>query len=256
MAGIGDLDLSTLDFGNSESHELIKSALSEGQTAYREVAKVRDQKAELLGEKKGIQEKYRAVEEKLRSKGLSIEALDTFDPSAGSEEQMKRFQEQIEQERKLAQSTTSELAAKLELAEQERKALNNRIEASQIKQAYNSVTDATGVNSDFADDLFLRLSADGVKFTIDPESGEVRGKRSTDVVDYSPDVLLTNLKGDPKYQKYFMGKFGGGSGTNPNGGKTAGANPFAAESLDLTEQSRLYRENPTRAMELKKMAGG
>lgn len=252
MAGIGDLNLDELDFTDVDT---IKAALSEGQTAYKEVARVRNQKEELLGEKKAVQAKYREIEEKLKSKGLSIDNLDAFDPNVGGEEQLKRFQEQLAQVEQLGASKANELASKLELAEKERLTLAAQMENFRIQQHYNTIAPATGVNADFSEDLLMRLRADGVQITIDQETGDVRGKRPTDVVDYTLETLLTNLKGDAKYQKYFMGKFGGGSGTNPNGGKAGTANPFDPANPNLTEQSRLYRENPGRAMELQKLAG-
>lgn len=254
--GIGDLDLSNLDFSTPENQQLIMSALSEGQTAYKEVAKVRSQKEELLGEKKQVQAKYRDLEEKLKSKGLSIDSIDSFDPSAGNEEQLKRFQDQLAQAEQIANSKTSELASKLELAEKERQELSSRMDNYRIEQAYNVVAPATGVNSDFAGDLLMRLRADGVAIAIDQETGDIRAKRPSDVVDYALDTFLTNVKGDAKYQKYFVGKFGGGSGITANGSKTGSNNPFDPASFNLTEQTRLFQSDPVRAMELQRLAGG
>jgi hypothetical protein len=250
---IGDLNLDELDFADTDA---IKAALSEGQTAYNRVKLIENQKSELLGEKKTVQAKYRELEDKLKSKGLSIDTLDTFDPSAGSDEQLQRFKDQLSQQEQLAASKTNELSSKLELAEKERGQLVARMERFQIEQHYNTVAPATGVNPDFSSDLLMRLRADGVQISIDQETGDVRGKRPNDVVDYALDTLLTNLKGDTKYQKYFMGKFGGGSGTNPNTGKAGFSNPFDPASPDLTEQTRLFRADPIRAMELQKLAGG
>ncbi len=47
----------------------------------------------------------------------------------------------------------------------------------------------------------------------------------------------------------------GGSGHVPKGGKPNGKNPWARESLNLTEQARILRENPELAERLKAEAG-
>ena len=88
------------------------------------------------------------------------------------------------------------------------------------------------------------------------ESGAVKGRRDGDVIDYTLDALLTNFKADPSHQKYFAGKSGGGSGTMPGMGKAGGKNPFAAESFNMTEQTRLTRENPVLAAQMKELANG
>ena len=47
-----------------------------------------------------------------------------------------------------------------------------------------------------------------------------------------------------------------GQGYAPAGGSGAGtANPFARDTFNLTEQGRLFRENPTQAKELAAAAG-
>lgn len=246
-----DLDLTSLEVSDE-----VRAALAEGQTAYREVSKLRNKNNEILGEKKAVKERYDSIEQKLLAKGLSIDSLDNFDPSAGNEEQFKKFQQQLESERTTFNSRSSELSLKLENATKEREQLLQRIEESQIRQHYSQAAKTAGVDIDFADDYYSILQARGVQMYVDQESGEVRGKRPSDVVDYTLDTLLTNFKGDPSHQKYFAGKFGGGSGANPNGGKGNSNNPFAADSFNLTEQGRIYAADPVRAAELQRLAGG
>lgn len=250
--GLGDLDLTTFDFTDTDA---VKAALSEGQTAYKEVGKLRGKNTEVIGEKKAALDRLTAAEEKLKAKGLSFDTLDTFDPGATSEETLKKFQAQIDSERTTYASKSAELAAKLEAATREQSVLSERLQQQQIRQHYAAAAKVAGVDPDFTDDYFSILLSRGVEMKIDPESGEVRGKRPNDVLDYSLDTLLTNFKADPTHQKYYAGKFGGGSGTNPNGGKSGTANPFHPDTINLTEQGRIYRENPARAMELQKLAG-
>lgn len=46
---------------------------------------------------------------------------------------------------------------------------------------------------------------------------------------------------------------GGANGGNPNG--NGGVNPFSADGWNMTEQGRVYKENPTKATNLAKSAG-
>jgi hypothetical protein len=48
---------------------------------------------------------------------------------------------------------------------------------------------------------------------------------------------------------------GGGAGGNRQGGGAGGKNPFTAENWNMTEQGKIYNENPTRAETLAKAAG-
>jgi hypothetical protein len=242
------------DFTGHELSSDVLSALDEGKTAFTEVFKLRGKNTELLGEKKAIQEKYRVIEEKLISKGLSIEALDTLDLNASNDEQLKRFQSQLETERNQFKSSTGELSAKLELANKEREQLLQKIEQSQIKNQYQQAAKVAGVDADFADDYYSILQARGVQMYVDQETGEVRGKRPSDVVDYTLETLITNFKADPTHQRYFAGKFGGGSGLNPSSGRTGTPNPFHPDTFNLTEQSNIYRQDPARAIELQRLA--
>lgn len=250
--GIGDIDLATIDFSDTE---LIKAALSEGQTAYKEVGKLRNKNNEIIGEKKAISERYTLAEQKLIAKGLSFDTLDSFEPSASNEEAMKKFQNQLESERNVYSSKYSELNNKFEQSQKERDLLTQEIQQNKIRQNYVQAAKVAGVDPDFIEDYYSILISRGVTLEVDAESGEVRGKRRGDVLDYSIDTLLANFKADPSHQRYFAGKFGGGSGTNPSGGKSGAVNPFHPDTINLTEQGRLYRENPTRALELQKLAG-
>lgn len=48
---------------------------------------------------------------------------------------------------------------------------------------------------------------------------------------------------------------GGGAGGNRNGGGGAGPNPWSHDGWNMTEQSRIYKESPSRAEQLAKSAG-
>jgi hypothetical protein len=250
--GIGDLNLDELDFTDTEG---IKAALSEGQTAYREVGKLRNKNGEVLGEKKAVQAQYETLRTKLSSKGVDIDRIDDLDLNATTDETLKKYQKQLEDERTTFNSRNSELTTKLDSATKERESLVAQIEQAKVKAQYSTAAKTAGVDADFIDDYYLILQARGVQMYIDPESGEARGKRSIDVVDYSLGTLISNFKADPTHQRYFAGKFGGGSGTSANGGKSGDANPFHPDTFNLTKQSEIYRLDPNRAAELQRLAG-
>lgn len=250
--GIIDLVLDQLDFSDTEA---IKAALSEGQTAYKEVGKLRNKNSEILGEKKVHQEKYETLRAKLAGKGVEVDRIDDLELNATTDETLKKYQKQLEDERTTFNSKNSELTLRLDSVSKEREGLLSQIEESKVRSQYSAAAKASGVDSDFIEDYYLILKARGVDMYIDPESGLARGKRTNDVVDYSLDTLITNFKADPSHQRYFAGKFGGGSGSNANQGKQGERNPFDPARPNLTEQLKLERENPNRAAELQRLAG-
>lgn len=249
---IGDLNLDELDFSDTES---IKAALSEGQTAYREVGKLRGKNTEVLGEKKAVQAQFEALRTKLSSKGIDLDRIDDFDLNATTDETLKKYQRQLEDERTTFNSRSSELSLKLDVATKERESLVAQIEESRVKAQYSAAAKTAGVEADFIDDYYLILQARGVQMHIDPESGEARGKRLNDVVDYSLGTLIANFKADPSHQRYFAGKFGGGSGGNANGSKAGDSNPFHPDTINVTKQTEIYKLDPGRALELQRLAG-
>lgn len=68
----------------------------------------------------------------------------------------------------------------------------------------------------------------------------------------SPEVWLTEIQ--PKRPHWWPPSQGGG-GKGGNGGGGGGSNPWAKDTWNLTEQGRLFRENPERARALAKQAG-
>lgn len=88
-------------------------------------------------------------------------------------------------------------------------------------------------------------------FAVD-EVGSVTAKENVGVTPgIDPAVWLTEMQ--PKRPHWWGPSQGGGA----TGGKTGGggANPWSNEHWNMTEQGRLYRENPTRAEQMAKSAG-
>ena len=58
-----------------------------------------------------------------------------------------------------------------------------------------------------------------------------------------------------KKEKPFLFKMEKAQGYNPNAGSEPKVNPFKKDSINLTEQGRLFRENPEEARRLASEAG-
>lgn len=71
-------------------------------------------------------------------------------------------------------------------------------------------------------------------------------------------ALVDELKADSDFSALFEGSGTSGSSARPSGSKggnaSPGKNPFAKDSLNLTEQMRLMRENPALANKLQQQA--
>ncbi len=79
------------------------------------------------------------------------------------------------------------------------------------------------------------------------EDGNVAIKESGE----DPVVWLTNMQS--KKPHWWAPSSGGGA--QPGGNKNFGKNPWSAESWNMTEQGRMFKENPTRANQMAASAG-
>jgi len=254
MANIGELNIDEF-LGGELNPDEIRALLSEGQSAYNSVKNLATKNGQLIGEIRTARGRYTDVETKLAAKGLSIEQLETLDLNPTNDAQIAQFKQQLDNERLIAQKQIADTKAIAAQFESEVTNLRSTVEMGKVQSVYRDAAKSVGVSNDFTDDYFAILQSRGVKMYVD-ESGAVKGRRADDVIDYSIDALLTNFKADPSHQKYFAGKATGGSGTVPGQGKTGGKNPWAAESFNMTEQTRMYNENPVLAEQMKELAGG
>jgi hypothetical protein len=255
--GINDLNIEEFLAGEYDPDSL-KVLLSEGQSAYQSAQNLDKKNRELIGENRKYQSQYKQAEELLASKGFDWDSFKDFNPNPNNDEQIKKFQTQLENERRSYDARLKEIQTQAEIAAKERDELRASVEQGKIRQAYFDAAKNAGVSPDFIDDYYHVLQGRGIQMYVDQETGEVKAKRGTDVLDYTPEAMLTNLKADSNYQRYYSGKFAGGSGTNPQpgGGRGSVSNPFAKESFNLTEQTRIARENPQLAQQLKQLAEG
>lgn len=118
-----------------------------------------------------------------------------------------------------------------------------------IHDAVRAAALSSKVNEHAVEDVLLLAER---LFEVD-EEGRVSMK---DNVGYTPGVdpvvWLTEIQ--PKRPHWWPPSHGGGARGGGNGGGS-GPNPFSADGWNLTEQGKLYRENPTRAAQLAQLAG-
>ena len=253
MANLGELNIDeflSTEFNNEE----LRALLVEGQALHQAVPKLTLKNKELIGEVRSIKGRYNEVETKLVSKGLTIEDLDSFNPNPNNDDQIKKFQSQLENERNLSKRQIDEYKSQAEQAQAQSQQLRQTVSRSKINESYRVAAKTVGVADEFIDDYKAVLEARGVIFSVDDETGVVKGRRATDVIDVDIPSLLTNFKGDPVHQKYFAGRSAGGSGTIPGMGKNGVANPWLPEQFNVSEQTRIANLDENLALQLMELA--
>lgn len=97
------------------------------------------------------------------------------------------------------------------------------------------------------------LMAGERSFDID-ETGRVVTKEGVGVTP-GVDAVVWLTEMQPKRAHWWPASVGAGAGGRQTGGSGGGSNPFSHEHWNVTEQSRIYRENSRRAEDLAKAAG-
>lgn len=165
---------------------------------------------------------------------------------------------------KLETIVTSRLTAKLAPVERElftaREALQQRdaiISGFQEKEVQRTIGDSVRlatsklkvVDSAVED---VTLLAERI-FKID-EDGKVVAKDNVGCTPgVSPEVWLNEMQA--KRPHWWGPSFGGNAGGNQGGNNNFSGNPWSADGWNMTEQGRIYSENPTRAEQMAKSAG-
>lgn len=133
--------------------------------------------------------------------------------------------------------------------------LGNQVQEYTVKERTSKITDAirsaaqkAKVLPEAIDDAVLL----GRQVLDLDESGEIRVRENAGFTQgIDPVVWLTEVQ--TKRPHWWGTSIGGGS--RGSGGTSGANNPFTAENWNLTEQGRIYKENPTRAAEMAKSAG-
>lgn len=165
-------------------------------------------------------------------------------------------------ETKLNELVEGRLRAKTAPLERERTQLNTKLQEAQAKiEAYEarerqrvihdqvrSAALKAKLNEHALDDALLLAER---VFEVD-EDGNVVTKDNVGVTPgINAEVWLTEMQ--PKRPHWWPPSVGGGAGGSRNGG--GGANPFSHDGWNVTEQGKVFRENPEKARQLATSAG-
>ncbi len=194
-----------------------------------EKVKITRNRDDLLSEKKAAQEKTREAEEQLR-----LEA----DEKAKAKNDYKQLFESSELKRK-------ELQEKITTQEK-------------VTSSSNRKAAATEMANELAEGKDVALLARFFMDRIDFKEGEIKilDKKGSLTVSSIED-LKNEFKNDDTYTSLM--KKSKASGGSANGGSGSGAtgqdNPWKKDTLNLTKQAQLIKDNPELATQMKKAAG-
>lgn len=236
----------------------------EGVDGYelKDVAKL--QSALQSERKRGDQERRNRIEAENK-----LEAFSGMDPAVARDaiaklEEMKNWspedkvRTQIESAR---EEISGQFAEKLAAAERERDEAVSKLRNNTIRDvAMQAISKSEGVAK-----LLLPHVVNAIILE-ETESGElvprIRGEGGTPAFSAAKpheymgvEEYVLSLKDDDDFAYAFKGNGARGSGASSAGsGRSGTANPFAKETLNLTEQVRMAKENPVRAAQLKAAA--
>lgn len=237
---------------------LLKSALQ----------KERDAIKELKQKQKALETQYEGLDPvKAREALGKLDEIASWDPERKLKEHKQHFEQQTAQRyevesKKLTEKFTSQLTAR----EQEARALQAQLESHLIgSSATKAITEARGAVSLLlpivkAKTKVIKTEDGHFNAVVLDDAGQVRlSPKASSTAHMTVDELVAELRGMPEFERAFEGTGssggGGGSGGNRSPGSTGYSNPFAAATLNLTEQARLIKENPALAERLRVMAG-
>lgn len=215
--------------------------LNTSLSAARTEAKGYKEKLSLLGDRK-VEEVVELLDKIPELEAAAEGKLDDDKINAIVEGRIKSKIAPLEREVTTLKSENLELKSKVETFEVKEK---TRTIHEQVREAAKKA----GVVEEAIEDALLL--ADRV-FELD-ESGAAVVKEGANV---TPGLQPTDWLSDLQTKKphWWGPSGGGGAGGNRNGGNIQN-NPFTNEHWNLTEQGRLYKENPSRAETLAKAAG-
>lgn len=230
------------------------------------VAGLRRKNGELMDEVKGAKRvlaKHGLIEDRIVEADLDSALGDL---KAKAEKKPEGGDQKLDEARKaweaekaaMSAAAQKETAKWKEEAERERNAARNYFLDSEITRA---VTEAKGVPELLGHvvrgQLDVQRTDDGrFNLRVLGPDGQPRIKDSQGNP-YALSDLVADLKQDPKYGRAFEASGAAGSGATGSSGNRGGgaANPFKADSRNVTEQMRLAKENPAEAKRLAAEAG-
>jgi uncharacterized protein YoxC len=206
---------------------------------------------QILSEKKTLEEKYREMENTNATLQESIKELGEKMKKSGSEE-AKQFYEA--EKKKLEEQYIAQLAereAKLSKLDAENKELSQKYVENSLRSEFIRSIEGLPVNPKTLDafqDLFLMRN----KFKLTPYEG--KEKFLTEDFRDVKDMINAFITTDTGKMFLLQNNSGGGSEGSKNV-QIPIQNPWVKETLNLTKQAQLLKENPDLAARLKSAAG-
>jgi hypothetical protein len=240
------MDLETLKGiianGENSGEDKAKLIMSEYEAASRGLIQKRD---ELLGEVTKLKERTRSAEEKAVEAEKRTARVEEELKKNSPEDMRKIYEAKIETETKKA-------AAEIERLKTEntglRESHHKRLFADEISNGIkdihfvNEAMKKAFINNIRSEHVFEHKEIDGRDVFIDKD-----GKTFEDV---AREYRLSS-----EGQNFIASGSTGGGASGARSGTSAAANPWAKETLNLTEQARVLREQPALAAALKARAG-
>lgn len=211
-----------------------------------EKGKLLTKRDELLGERRADRDKYAKYQD------VDIDALIQFKETKEREdlESQGKYSEAIATERKRMEKQQEDFRRQLQEREdalkKEQEELSKKLEerdtALQTLQLDNRVLDEYSRAGVISPKQLLSLTKQQLKLNEGKEPVVVDGYREIPVKEW-----IENLKKSEEYAHHFRSSGSRGSGAPPAGaGKAEGGsskNPFAKATWNMTEQSKLYKNN-------------
>jgi predicted RNase H-like nuclease (RuvC/YqgF family) len=234
--------------GVENAEERIEKVLKEYDT---DVTGIKVNREQILSEKKAIEEKYREIENTNTSLQERLKELKEKMKKSGSEE-AKQFYEA--EKKKLEEQYATQLAerdAKLSRLDAENKELSQKYVENSLRSEFIRSIEGLPVNPKTLDafqDLFLMRN----KFKLTPYEG--KEKFLTEDFRDMKNVINAFITTDTGKMFLLQNNSGGGSEGSKNV-QVPMQNPWAKETLNLTKQAQILKENPDLAARFKSAVG-
>ena len=202
-------------------------------------------KETILAEKKALQEKLERLSGETAAEREAGEArireLEEQVGKAGSEDAKKAFEAQLERRTREFEAREKKLAEELSESKGRHEALLERRRLDMVGLDLENAMTKLGITDpddrDNCRDKFMR--GHGGDFRPDDKDSLVNTDYKT-----VAEVLGKLAADSTAYQKFIPARNGGGGASGSSGVKPPAANPFEKGKENLTEQGRLFRENP------------
>jgi chromosome segregation ATPase len=243
-----DKDFLTTVFDGVESaDERIEKVMKEYES---DVTGLKVNKDKVLEEKKALETKFKELETGSLSLKETIKQLEEKAGSSGSEADKAFFEAEKKKLEDMYKAQTNELSASVQKRETEYNALYEKYCDSYKTAEFDKALDGMAVNPAMRGILRTAFfAAHNFGWT------KVEGDDKFLDKDYKTlkDALKTYLTTD-EGKLFIVNNNSGGGAASGKGVKNPLRNPFAKETLNLSEQGRMIRENPTLAAQMKAMA--